>query len=267
MAIIDVFTYNGEADMLALHIGALYPYVDKFLIVEAKTTFSGNKKPLYYSKHERVVTKWWPKIEYYIIDENYSPEEVELAQQSPNTQGARHWKTEFLQKESIQKALKHIGTKDDDIVFIGDVDEIWNPTQYWEDIEKPLKLKLDVYAYWLNNHSNEQFWGTTVSKYAHIKNEVLNHVRTNSMKSSQTLGWHFTSMGGFKEVQRKLNDSYTPESYNTAEVQALLKQRLDNKQDFLGRNFTFTIDETHWPLYLKQNRAKFSHLLYGTHTK
>lgn len=266
MAIIDVFTYNGEIDVLKIHLGELYDAVDKFVIVEAKTTFSGHQKPLYYSKQEKHVQKYWPKIEYFVVDENYSPEEVELAQHSPNTVGARHWVNEFLQKESIKKALLKVAPQNDDIIFIGDVDEIWDKTQYWDDIEGPIKLKLRVYAYWLNNLSSEDFAGTLVSQYKYIKNECLNHLRSNSFKTSVPLGWHFTSMGGFEEVRRKLNDSYTPESYNTAQVQQMLKSRLENRLDYLGRPFTFQLDETHWPSYLKLNRDKFSHLLYGKKT-
>ena len=265
MEIIDVFTYNGEREILDLRLNILSDKVDRFIIVEAKTTFSGNKKPLYFSEHERFFQKFWPQIDYFIVDENYSDEEHALAETSPNTRGAAHWKTEFLQKESIKKALKYLN--DDDLVFIGDVDEIWNyPQLFKEDYagfpdRMVLKLKLRVYAYYLNNRSNEEFWGPILTKYKNVKDQCLNHLRsTNHHKSLKYHGWHFTSMGGVKEVSRKLNDSYTPESYNTLEVQQLLPERVKNGTDYLGRPFEFTIDESEWPLYLKENKVKYSRL-------
>jgi len=244
--------------MLDLHLNVLNNLVDKFIILEAKTTFSGNKKPLYFSLHEKFFTKFWPKIEFHVIDEKYSPDEVFLAETSPNTKGAKHWKREFLQKESIQKALIKNKVQDDDTVFIGDVDEIWEPV----DPVFPMKLKLMVYAYYLNNRSNEEFWGTFAAKYRDIKGKCLNHLRTDPQyRTKDYYGWHFTSMGGLKEVRRKLNDSYTPESYNTYEVQAKLPERLREGKDYLGRPFEFHLDEQDWPVYLTRNKKRYANLL------
>lgn len=260
MEIIDCFTYNGERDILNLRLNILDKYVDRFIIVEAKTTFTGKKKPLYFSDHERYFSKWWKKITYHIIDENYSPEEIALAYSSPNTQGAEHWKHEFLQKESIKKALE--GLRDNDMVFVGDVDEIWNPELRWQNFTgSPFKLKLKVYAYYLDNLSNEEFYGPLSSKYLWIKNECLNHLRTNAWKTNFYAGWHFTSMGGVSEVRRKLNDSYTEESYNTSDVQELLEKRVTQGVDYLGRPFIFKKSQKDWPTYLKQNKSRYQRLI------
>lgn len=255
MAVFDCVTYNGERAMLEIRLNILDKYVDRFIIVEAKTTFSGNKKPLYFSAQEQYFKKWWHKIDYFIIDENYTDEEIALAESSPNTIGASHWRREFMQKESIHKALEKLD--DEDTVYIGDVDEIWQPVK----VKYPSKLKLLVYAYYLNNLSNEEFWGTLVAKYGDIRGTCLNHVRSNTkIRSEDYHGYHFTSMGGVKEVRRKLNDSYTSESYNTEQVQQLLSVRVSSGVDYLGRPFTFTVNESQWPEYLKKNREQYKHL-------
>lgn len=255
------FTYNGEMKMLQLHLGVLNNYVDRFIIVEANKTFSGNDKPLYFFQHQQFIKEYWNKIDYYVVDNWDDTDLWEQAINSPNTKGAKHWKREFYVKESIQKALKKFNVQDDDTLFIGDVDEIINPEAEYES-DTPIKAKLSVYAYWLNNASNEEFYGTLICQYKDIKDKCLNHVRsdTSLYSKSDLLGWHFTSMGGLEEVRRKLNDSYTPESYNTYEVQQLLSERLKNHQDYLGRNFTFRFDEKHWPKYLTENRDKFKYL-------
>jgi beta-1,4-mannosyl-glycoprotein beta-1,4-N-acetylglucosaminyltransferase len=256
MAIIDVFTFNGEYDLLEIRLNILNKYVDQFIIVEAPTTFSGLVKPLYYNLQKERYTKWANKIKYYVIDENYSLEEIALAESSPNTVGATHWKHEFLQKESIKKALTHL--EDDDICFIGDVDEIWQePIQPDDNV---FKLRLRVYTYYLNNKSSEQFHGTIVAQYKNIKNTCLNHLRTNAEKSVPYLGWHFTSMGGYDEVKRKLSDSYTRESYWTEIVEGQLMDNISCSRDFLGRGFHYQIDETEWPQYLKDYKYKYKHL-------
>lgn len=268
MQVFDAFTYNGEREMLKLHLDILDPFVDKFVIVEAKTTFTGHPKPLYFFRDQRFFKRHWPKIHHHVVDEDYPPEELQMAKDSPNTQGAYHWKTEFLQKESIKKALANAGAQDEDLCFIGDVDEIWDADPEGDEMTYPAKLKLRVYAYYLNNLSDEQFWGTYVAPYSAFRNKILNHERSRAdIRTSEYQGWHFTSQGGLKEVQRKLNDSYTPETYNTAAVQIALPQRHHDGTDYLGRPFSFNVDETNWPQYLKDNRSKWLNMLkgYGSH--
>lgn len=252
MAIIDVCTFNGEKELWDLHYNALEPYVDQFIVCEAATTFSGETKPLYFKE----IQAQYPGVLYYVIDENWTEEEKLLAWTSPNTVGAAHWTREFLQKESIKKALIHLN--DEDIVFIGDVDEIWNPKAL-KIRNLPIKLKLEVYTYYLNNKSSEQFWGTLVAPYHIIKNSTLNHLRTRAPKSKNVLGWHFTSLA--QNLPKKLTDSYTQESYATDEVMQNLAYNIEHNRDFLGRDFEYHISEDTWPSYLKQNREQYKNLL------
>lgn len=257
----DIFTYNGELAALKLHLSITNPFVDKYIIVEANQTFSGQPKPLYFFQQQRFVKPFWPKIQYYVMNDWNNEAIWDIAKNSPNTQGAAHWKREFYIKENIQTALKEESVADDDICFIGDVDEIWEGSQDASDIELPAKLKLKVYSYYLDNRSDEQFWGTYVAKYRDFKDKVLNHERTRTdIRTKEEHGWHFTNMGGLKEMQRKLNDSYTAETYNTAIVQGKLPYNHKNRIDFLGRNFTFKTDESEWPQYLKDNKSIYKHL-------
>lgn len=261
MAVIDVITFNGEYDLLEIRLNVLDKYVDQFIICEAPITFSGKPKPLYFELEKYPIDrfgrydKWRHKIKYYVIDEN-DPELWEMALNSPNTKGAQHWKREFVHKESIKKALTHL--QDDDVCFIGDCDEVWNPELYYLPKEV-IKIELLVYTYYLNNRSSERFWGTIVGKYKDIKNECLNHLRSNNqIKSDWVGGWHFTSMKD--GLKRKLEDSYTSDSYATPQVMASLDENIKNNKDFLGRGFTFIKDESEWPQYLKYNKEKYKYL-------
>lgn len=258
MSVIDTFHYNGERDVLRIHLNVLDRYVDRFIIVECKHTFSGNKKPLYFFRDQRYFKPWWHKIEYYVVDEDYTDEEIDLANSSPNTFGAEHWKREFLQKESMKKALIAAKLRDTDVVFVGDVDEIWEPVSLF----LPAKLGLRVYTYYLDNRSSEEFWGTYVAPWGYMKNKVLNHERSRKdIRTDHVYGWHFTSMGGADEVRRKLADSYTEDSYNKPHVRDNMEIYLRDKLDILGRPFTYTQDTSEWPQYLKDNKDKYKHLL------
>lgn len=257
MAVIDVFTYNGEADILDIRLNILYNHVDRFIIVEADETFSGKKKELYYENQKERFAKFADKITYHIVRKEDTEKFMVLAHGSPNTRGADHWKREFCQKECIKDAL--IGLSDDDICFIGDVDEVWNPDAIFFGFGK---IGLRVYSYYLNNLSSEIFSGTVIFRYKHIRDQCLNHVRSSQDLAAVTdKGWHFTSIGGYEEVKRKLSDSYTRESYWTEGVEHNLRKNLEESRDFLGRDFKYTIDESEWPQYLKKNREKYLHLL------
>lgn len=258
--IYDIFTYNGEREILKLHLSILNDYVDKFIIVEANKTFSGADKSLYFFRDQRYFKPWWKKISYYVVNDWDDPELWQQAIESPNTKGASHWKREFYIKESIHKALKENKVQPEDTLFIGDVDEIIDPLVAFEG-DTPLKAKLRVFAYQLNNESSEKFHGTLIAQYKDIQGKCLNHLRSDKkLYSDEFLGWHFTSIGGLKEVQRKLNDSYTTDSYNTYDVQQKLPKRLKDGEDYLGRHFRFTQSEEHWPDYLKKHKKEFEHL-------
>ena len=252
--IYDVITFNGEDELFEIRYNILKDYVDEFRVIEFDKTFSGKKKkPLFHQK--------WEKVKHFFVKEYIWGDYKPLARSSPNTQygqGPEHWVTEFAQKESIRDCLTDL--QDGDTVFIGDCDEVFDPTQTpfanW-----PIKLKLRVYSYSLNNRSSEEFWGTIRTTWGAIKNECLNHTRSMSTLSEDYYGWHFTSMGGHDKVKEKLTDSYTNDSYANDWVMTHLQDNVNNSKDFLGREFSYKIDESEWPQYLKDNRVKYKHLL------
>lgn len=235
----------------------LKDFVDEFIIVESPTTFSGDPKPIYALDtkvfYDPIPT--WPKVKVWEASDDFSEEEIEEARSSPNTQGVDRWMNEFLQKEQLKKALIHL--KDDDIVMVGDVDEL-----YTKEATKQLgkKLKLRVYSYYLNLRSNEEFWGTYVNTYGNIKNECLNHLRvwTDENKTDEYFGWHFTNMGGIEAVQKKVIDQYNPDVFGSWTWDNLPTNF--GEKDYIGRNFELKEDESELPQYLLDNKEKYKHL-------
>lgn len=257
--IIDCISFNGENDLFEIRYNILKDFVDEFVVVEARTTFSGNPKELYFPK----IQDKYQKIKYHIIDENYTEEEIALAESSPNVPKDQHWwKREFLQKESIKKALTHL--KYDDIVFVSDCDEIWNPEILPRVLDfeptEVYKLKQLVYSYYLNNRSDEPWANAFVTTYQMFAYGCLNHFRTRFPKTQlPNAGWHFTNMGNLSEVIRKL-ESYGHQEYNTDEVKNNLAKRIIDNQDFIGRPFKFWLDEKDLPKYIIDNKDKYHHL-------
>jgi beta-1,4-mannosyl-glycoprotein beta-1,4-N-acetylglucosaminyltransferase len=127
MKIYDCFYFFDELDLLEIRLNILDNYVDQFVLVEAKETFNGKPKPLFYEQNKDRYTKWNHKIKHYVVEDFPNNRIIlEKALASPNTGNKEHWWVrEFYQKESLINALTDCS--DDDLIFISDVDEIWNP--------------------------------------------------------------------------------------------------------------------------------------------
>lgn len=279
--IYDIFTFFNELELLEIRLNILAPFVDYFVIVESTETFSGMPKKLIFKENKERFKKFEKKIIHYAVkdtpaDENnlhnrlsndklsdLDREIINNALTSDNVpKGIIHWLKEFYQKEMIKKAL--ISLQDDDICFISDVDEIWNPEAQIDFTKDDIfKLKQNVYAYYVNNHSNEPWAGTLVTKYKNIKNGCLNHLRTAS-KTKYTYikngGWHFTSQGGADRIRQKLEASYGREDYNNDEIKSQIKTRMLANQDYIGRRFKFWQNEAGLPQFLLDNKGAYKHL-------
>jgi beta-1,4-mannosyl-glycoprotein beta-1,4-N-acetylglucosaminyltransferase len=253
--IIDAITFHNEFDMFDIRYNILKDYVDEFVVVESMSSFGGLPKELNFPK----IKDKYEKVKYYVNDDKYTEEEYKQAKESPNTGGVPRWMHEFVQKERIKNALEHLN--DEDIVFVGDVDEIVDPKYYKEPPDKLTKFKLKVYTYFLNLRSNEVFCGTICTNYKEIKEGCLNHLRNNAEDKNtlEECGWHFTSQGGLEAVKQKIYDQYNPDVFNDW-VYKTIDQRF-GRADFIGRDFILKVDESEWPEYLKDNREKYLHLL------
>jgi len=215
--IYDTCYFNNELDMLEIRLNILDKHVDFFIISEARETFSGIAKPLYYFENKERFKKWNHKIIHHVV--TMDAKLLQMALNSPNTgSGEHYWVREFIQKESVRDVI--IRLKNDDIVYISDVDEIWNPVVmkpvFIED-NKVYKPKQLPYLYYLNQRTDEDWlgWtGTTVCKALVVKKGIINHIRTDDLQEYVVVengGWHFNSLGG---KQQKIDSFKHPVYYD-----------------------------------------------------
>ncbi len=262
MKTIDVTSFNGELDILEIRLNVLDSVVDQFIICEGDETTAGVKKPLYFEENKERYSKWLHKIKYHIFSPYTDPALSLLADTSPGVPKDMHWwRREFIQKESMRYALTHL--QDEDRVFIGDVDEIWDPTTVFP--EGRWELEQTVYTYYLNNRSTEPWTGTSLMSYSDIKKDTLDNLRAyDEMRKYMHApvihsGWHFTNMGGFDFIKRKIQ-SYAHQEFNNQETLSQIESRIALNQDYLGRPFALGIDETGLPDYLLANKDAYAHL-------
>lgn len=263
MEIIDIFSFCGEYDVLELRLNILNDAVDQFIICEGDETTAGNPKPRYFELQRERYVKWAHKIKYHIFAPYTDPALSYLADMSPGVPKNMHWwRREFIQKESMRYALTHL--HDEDKVFIGDVDEIWDPSIAYP--QGRAELQQTVYTYYLNNKSSEYWTGTSLMTYKDIKGDTLDNLRAYDQARAYmkapvipNAGWHFTNQGGMDFITRKVQ-SYAHQEFNHPVILQQMQQNVLANRDYLGRDFTLGVDESNWPQYLKENKEKYVHL-------
>jgi len=133
--IYDTFLFHGELDILEIRLNILDKVVNKFVICEARQAFSGTPYESLYLVNKERFKKWEHKIVHFQFNLMEDEKLVELAKNSPNTNGNPYWVKVFYGMEMMRKPLENCN--DNDIIYISDCDEIWNP-----NIEIPLDDKI-----------------------------------------------------------------------------------------------------------------------------
>jgi len=256
--IYDIFNFNNELDILEIRLNILDNYVDYFIIIEARETYSGVEKVLSYELHKNRFKKFNHKIIYHIIDKlpyglndlNCDKNMLKFAIECnfhnfTNPYGFR----EFYQKEWIRESILNLD--DNDICYISDVDEIWNPDMniiIGDDVYKPMMNW--HYLEYLNVRSTADWMtmtGTIITRYKNIKYNSIKRLQTEWIMRCKYVyvndgGWHFNAIGG---IDKKIDDWKHP-IYNETYL----------KQNAYG---TY-VSEKELPKYVIDNKYKYSHL-------
>jgi len=123
----DCFTYNGEADVLAIRLHELSEVVDCFVIVEADRTFSGEAKPFRFDAADPRIAPFVPRIRYVrvqdmpVVDGTADAEAV-VGDWWSDTPRSGFWIREKFQRNQIMRGLHDAAAHD--LVLVSDVDEI-----------------------------------------------------------------------------------------------------------------------------------------------
>jgi hypothetical protein len=112
LKIFDCVPFFNEFDQLRLRIACLEDMVDRFVVIEAHQTHTGQPKPLYLAESQDRELLAHPKLAARAVDLPV---------------GYSHWEREQAQREAIGPVLRELGAAPEDLVLVSDVDEI--PTQ------------------------------------------------------------------------------------------------------------------------------------------
>jgi len=145
----DCFTFRDELDLLEFRLQVLDKVVDRFVICEANKTFTNTDKPYFYKENQSRFKQWEDRITYLpvILDDSGLDFSTKDTSYNPNS---APWQFEYQQRSALIYGLEN--TKDNDIILMGDLDEIPNPTHI-SNIQNPSIFIMDFFYYYVNNKS------------------------------------------------------------------------------------------------------------------
>jgi beta-1,4-mannosyl-glycoprotein beta-1,4-N-acetylglucosaminyltransferase len=181
--IVDCFTFFDELDVLELRLSLLDGVVDRFVLCEAPFTFRGTPKPLLFADHRERFARWSERIVHLVYDAPIDP---------------NPWNNEWGQRAFLTTALADLA--DDDLVLIGDVDEIPAPHAAARAAPRPGVLahrhRFSLGSF--NAVVSETWLGTKAIARGDIGPRTLNDIRNLPFGTFDIIdsGWHFSSLGG-----------------------------------------------------------------------
>jgi beta-1,4-mannosyl-glycoprotein beta-1,4-N-acetylglucosaminyltransferase len=274
--IYDSFQIFNELDLLEIRLNTHNDYVDKFIITESTVTHTGNDKPLFFLENRNLFKKFDDKIIHIIIDKKTDEENI-----IEETFVKDKFHQNIVQlRDTFQRMyfLKKLQFNDDDIILILDIDEMVDFRKKIDfDLNKINMLILKNYYYYLNNESSYISDGGLYSTYKILKPFVENNnfmnIRswskhnTDKIKcTSDTVGWHFSFMGGLDRIKYKI-ESWSHPEYNTPNIKEDVNKHILNNTDIFNRKDHYyklkSLDET-FPDYVLKNKNKFNSLIHET---
>ena len=270
--VFDCFTFFNELDLLELRLNELGSVVDHFVIVEARQTFTGNPKPLFFAENKERFAQFLTKIIHVVVETFPS--------------GNSSWEREIYQRDRVRDGL--VAARPDDLLLLSDIDEIPRASALAEVKANPparnevVCFELDWHAFYLNVRLREKWVrlgprlvrvGSLVTinglrgVYAPTPERSRDAVRwLKACRRMKTLvrrrvipdaGWHFSWLGGVEAVALKGSSvsehSHLPKGDKSADW---ARQRIEGQ---LGARQTYDIVDIddRFPLFVRQRPDMF----------
>ena len=219
MKIYDCFTFNNEFELLELRLRELYDYVDYFVLVEATSTFQNTTKPLHFWENIDRFKPWVDKIVH--VPVYYMPVDTDT------------WGRERFQRDSIRGGL--VGAEPDDIIMIGDVDEIPRVETIYKLRESRqsiwgfrMPLFNFKYNYMMCTQDYYSVWSGAIRlnmlnspedfrRMRHMLNQCFYNFSDDNVQIIEHAGWHFTYLGN-EDFARSKIQSFAHDETNRPEI-------------------------------------------------
>lgn len=226
--IVDVSPFNGEFTLLEIKLNEMADWVDAFVIYEARHTYTGLPKPIYFPQGRARFARFADKIVHVVIDE--APPYAREA-----------WARELYQRASAAQAVSRL-VGPDDLVMLTDTDEVLEraKVEAFEGLHTSCGLR--TFCWFLNYRLLAPV--KQGAKSCLVKGRFVAAIGTAAIRLAlgslikdvlPEVGWHFTSVLPAADLKTKL-DSYSHEDWagSTVAEQAAFLNRIREGDDYPG---------------------------------
>lgn len=249
MKIVDCFTFYNEFDLLTYRLNILNPYVDYFVIVEARQTFIGKEKELFFELNKDKYAEFKDKIIHVIVDLPHIPADISKSEQ---------WVNERFQRNSIKNGLDILTLLPEDLIIISDLDEIADPLtlQKLKIDNTPVdisSLEMQFHYYNLNVISINPWVYPKIISFKKYNDLAIScsDIREYSTSVIKNGGWHLSYFGDSNFIKNKI-ENFSHQEFNSDKYTSLdkIESRMSSSEDVYGR----------W--YVKFNKVPISQNTY-----
>ncbi len=227
--IYDCFTFYNEFELLELRLRTLWDSVDRFVVVEADKTHSGQPKEFNLEQQRARFADFEEKLIYIKVSDMPAGEDA--------------WLRENFQRNCILRGLAQ--SKPEDIILISDMDEIPRPETLHalisgpegrELLDKhPVAFAQRNYYYFVNCIEPRLWHGTVCMKQRNLQTPQEARNNRERMPRIRYGGWHFSYLGGVQRVIEKFNafahqEANIPENTAESKVSEAISQGLSSLQ-------------------------------------
>ena len=286
MKIIDTTTYFEESLMMNLRFNILNPFVDQFIVCEARYSHSGKEKDIKFDKKD--FPEFEEKITHIVVDKepNGIIKKKELTTSELRLNSILRIKD---QRNQISNSLKKYSSND--YIIHSDNDEIPNLEEFnlRENNKKIVIFDQKLFYYKFNLAlPNVRWFGSKACKLKDLKNIDLLRATKNKKYPSYRIdtyfsdikhqsvnlvsngGWHFSNLKNIEELERKfLNDEnhseYEELGHNIERIRENIKNKSidynhhakQNSSDRFSSTKLEMINLKVLPNYIKKNFDKY----------
>ncbi|KAJ6751567.1 hypothetical protein OIU85_002040 [Salix viminalis] len=271
----DAVLFNNEVDILTIRWKELYPYITRFVILEANSTFTGIPKPLLFARNRDGFKFIENRLTYGMVGGRFR-------------KGENPFVEEAYQRVALDQLIRIAGIEDDDLLLMSDVDEIpsahtINLLRWCNDTPPVLHLQLKNYLYSFEYYVDNESWRASVHKYRTGKTRYAHYRQADVLLSDA--GWHCSFC--FRHISEFVFKMKAYSHYDRVRFSHYLNpERIQNVIckgadlfDMLPEEYTFkeiigkmgpiprSYSAVHLPEYLLNNAEKYKYLLPGNCTR
>ena len=253
--VFDVFLFNNELRLLKMKLHEMADWVDGFVLVEARRTFTGAPKPLVFEQNKEQFAEFASKIIHVVVDD-FPPH-------------VRHpWAREFYQRDMGITGLNG-RCHEDDLVIVSDSDEVVSSEAVLGFRGEYAPLGMQRMRYFVNYRqalppqSLKRYsclWRARYLAGIDLSSARIMLAADKKVRSVADAGWHFTSIADASGIAEKLNNS-SHQEHAGASSEAIAERLALLRAGQLEPGWERCELDERFPAYLRERRAEFEDVL------